>query len=108
MEYIGSLVYDRVLFEADVRLVIYGNGTVGRRLHAFLENNGILYKLDCICDANTELWGKMYRGIPIISPEEAVSKKTHCHFLAAGKYTEEQVSFLQKSGIKNIHMFLEL
>lgn len=108
MEYIGSLVYDKVLLKDEIRLVIYGNGIMGKRLYAFLENNGRLDKVDCICDANSELWGKMYKGVPIISPEEAVSKKRDCHFLTAGKYAEEQVMFLQKCGIQKIHMFLEL
>ena len=108
MEYIGSLVYDRVALEADVRLVIYGNGAMGRKLYAFLENNDRLNKLDCFCDANEELWGTMYKGITIISPREAINEKKDCHFLTAGKYAEEQVRILQKGGIKNIHMFLEL
>ncbi len=36
------------------------------------------------------------------------NKKRDCHFLTVGKYAEDQILFLQKNGIKNIHMFLEL
>ncbi len=108
MEYIGSLVYDKAVLEEDIRLVIYGNGVMGRKLHTFLESSGRLDKLDCICDANEELWGTTYKGIPIISPEEAIREKRDCHFLTAGRYASEQVMFLQKGGIKNIHTLLEL
>lgn len=108
MEYIGSLAYDRVALTADVRLVIYGNGVMGRKLYAFLENNDRLDKLDCFCDVNEKLWGTTYKGIPIISPEEAIREKKNCHFLTAGRYAEEQMRTLQKGGIKNIHMYLEL
>lgn len=108
MEYIGDLAYDRVLLKDDVRLVIYGNGKMGRMLFAMLENIEILDKVDCICDAKEELWGTLYNGIPIISPEEAIREKGDCHFLTVGKYAKEQIKFLQENGIKNIHMFLEL
>ena len=108
MEYIGSLVYDKVVLGEDIRIVIYGNGMIGRKLYDILNNNGRLDKIECICDGNPELWGKTYQGIPIVSPKEAVSQKKDCHFLTAGRYAEEQVMFLQKNGIKNIHMFLEL
>lgn len=108
MEYIGSFAYDRVLLKGDIRLIIYGNGIMGKRLYALLENNDMLDKLECICDAKPELWGKMYRNVLIISPEEAISQKRECHFLTAGKYAEEQVRILQKGGVRNIHMFLEL
>lgn len=108
MEYIGDLAYDKVLLKDDVRLVIYGNGKMGRKLFAVLENIEILDKVDCICDANKELWGNLYNGIPIISPEKAIREKENCHFLTMGKYAEEQIKFLQENGIKNIHMFLAL
>lgn len=107
MEYIGSLAYDKVVLKDDIRLVIYGNGKMGRKLFESLENIGIIDKLDCICDAKEELWGTLYNGVRIISPEEAVSKKGDCHFLTVGKYAKEQIMLLQKNGIKNIHMFLE-
>lgn len=108
MEYIGELAYDRVLLKDDVRLVIYGNGKMGRKLFAVLEYIEVLDKVDYICDANEELWGNLYNGIPIISPEEAIREKGDCHFLTVGKYAQEQIRFLQENGIKNIHMFLEL
>lgn len=108
MEYIGSFAYDRVLLKSDIRLVIYGNGVMGKRLFALLENNDKSDKIESICDSNPELWGKVYRGVPIISPEEAISQKRECHFLLAGKFAEEQAKTLQKGEIRNIHMFLEL
>jgi len=108
MEYIGSLIYDKVVLEDDVRLVIYGNGKMGRKLYDFLESIDRLDKIDCICDANVDFWGSMYKGVPIISPEEAIREKKDCHFLTVGKYAGEQVMLLQKSGIKNIHTILEL
>jgi len=108
MEYIGSLIYDRAALEGNVRFVIYGNGKMGRKLFAFLENSGRLEQLDCICDGDKELWGKRYRGIPILPPEEAVREKKDCHFLTAGRYAKEQVMFLQRGGIKNIHVIVEL
>lgn len=108
MEYIGELAYDSVLRKDDVRLVIYGNGKMGRMLFAALENIEVFDKVDCICDANEELWGNLYNGIPIISPEEAIREKEDCHFLTVGKYAQEQIKFLQENGIKKIHMFLVL
>ncbi len=108
MEYIGSLAYDKVVLKDDIKLVIYGNGKMGRTLFALLESIGILDKIDCICDANEELWGTLYNDIRIISPEEAIREKRGCHFLIVGKYIKEQVTLLQKSGVKKIHVLLEL
>lgn len=108
MEYIGSFIYDNVLLKNDIRLVIYGNGKMGKILFGLLESIGKLEKVDCICDANEALWGTLYNGIQIISPKEAIIKKRDCHFLTVGKYAEEQIGFLQKNGIKKIHLFLEL
>lgn len=108
MEYIGSFIYDKVALKADVRMVIYGNGKMGKNLFGLLESMGRKEKLDCICDANEELWGTRYNGVQIISPTEAVREKRDCHFLTVGKYVKEQVTFLQSGGIKNIHVFLEL
>lgn len=108
MEYIGSFIYDNVLLRNDIRLVIYGNGKMGKILFALLENIGKLEKVDCICDANEELWGTLYKGVRIISPKEAILEKKDCHFLTVGKHAEEQMFFLQRNGIKKIHLFLEL
>lgn len=108
MEYIGSLVYDKVLLKDDIRFVICGNGKMGKTLFDLLESIGKLEKIDYICDVNEELWGTLYNGVQIVSPKEAVREKRDCHFLTVGKYAEEQILFLQKNGIKNIHMFLEL
>lgn len=108
MEYIGSFVYDKVVLKDNVKLVIYGNGRMGRKLFALLESIGRLENIDCICDANEKLWGNLYNGVEIISPEKAIYEKRNCHFLIVGKYAEEQVMFLQKNRIENIHMFLEL
>lgn len=108
MEYIGNVIYDKVMLDGEVKLVIYGIGTMGKRLFAFLKNTNRLGKLDCICDANKELWGTLYNGIPIISPDEAVNEKKDFHFLIAGKFAKEQIMFLQKNGIKRIHTFLEV
>lgn len=104
MEYIGEFAYDKVLLKDNVRLIIYGNGKMGRTLFAALENIEVLDKVDCICDANEELWGNWYNGIPIISPEEAIREKRDCHFLTVGKYAQEQIKFLQENGIKKIHI----
>jgi FlaA1/EpsC-like NDP-sugar epimerase len=108
MEYIGNVIYDKAVLEGDIKLVIYGIGTMGRRVFAFLENTDRLDKLDCICDADKELWGTLYKGVPVISPDEAVIEKRDCHFLTTGKYAKEQMSFLQRNGIKKIHIFLEV
>lgn len=107
MEYIGSLAYDKVVMKDDIRLVIYGNGNMGRKLFALLEDIGRIDKVDCICDANEELWDTVYNGVRIISPEKAVKQKRDCHFLTVGKYAKEQIMFLQENGIKNIHMYLD-
>lgn len=108
MEYIGKLIYDKVLLKEDIKLVICGNGKMGKILFALLESIDKLEKVDCICDTNEKLWGTLYNGVQIVSPKEAVNEKKDCHFLTVGKYAEEQILFLHKNGIKNIHMFLEL
>lgn len=108
MEYIGNIIYDKVVLESNIKFVVYGIGTMGKRLFAFLKNTGRLDKIDCICDANKELWGTLYNGVLVISPDEAVNEKKDCHFLTTGKYAEEQIMFLQKNGVNKIHTFLEV
>lgn len=108
MEYIGSLAYDRVVLKDNIKLVIYGNGKMGKKLFDLLESIGVLDKVDCICDANKALWGTLYNGIRIVSPYEAIQEKGDCHFLLVGKYVKEQIVFLQNNGIRSIHVFLEL
>lgn len=105
MYYIGDILYDDVLREEELRLIIFGAGWSGRKILEFLDLNECRHKCKYFCDNNKKLWGNEINSVSIISPEEAIRDK-HVHFLVGGRFAREMIFFLHQNGVENIHFIL--
>lgn len=86
--------------------MVYGAGGTGKRIVAFLENNGCKKNIKCFCDQNSDIWGSFLEGILVLSPEEAVREYNNAHFLVGGDYADQILKELVAFGISKIHLLL--
>lgn len=63
---------DRVAGSFADRIVLYGAGNLGRQTAAGLRKHGV--QPLAFTDRNSALWGTSIEGVPVLSPEDAVSK----------------------------------
>ena len=103
MEYIGNILYDKQLYDG-IPIVIYGAGGAGKKIIEFIRNNECGDDIKCICDKNSELWGKQREGINIMSPKDAADKYRDAHFLICGKYADEMLKELIAIKVSKIHL----
>lgn len=86
--------------------IIFGAGSDGSNLHAFLKMNG-KEKTAAFSDNAKEKWGLLLNGIRIIEPKEIIEKYQHVLVLIASMlYSEEIRQQLLKMGIKEENIYL--
>ena len=64
--------------------VIFGAGEVGSSCYGMLRKNDYLNTV-CFCDNNEALWGQIHMGLPVLSPEEAISNYAESLFVIANE-----------------------
>ncbi len=86
--------------------VIFGNGRLGRFIHAQLLYRG--YKSVVIyCDNDKEVWGKMQYGVKVVSPEQAVRRFPNAKYIIANrKNTLDMCRQLENLGIEREKMIM--
>lgn len=86
--------------------IIFGAGSDGSNLYAFLKANG-KEKTAAFSDNAEEKWGLALNGIPIIEPKEIVGKyKNRLVIIASMLYSEEIRRQLSEMGIQEKHIYL--
>lgn len=103
MEYVGNIIYDSLLEQEDMDLVIFGAGKSGRKVYKFLERNDKAQNVKYFCDCNENLWGSRIEDIEIVDPMQILSNRKY-HFLVSGNYANDMTEFLINNGIKKIHL----
>lgn len=104
MEYIGNIIYDELLKEKGIELVIFGAGRYGKRIYDFLDMNGMADNIKYFCDKNEMLWGRKSEGIEIVDPMQVIASKATYHFLVGGRYVKEILMLLQENEVEKIHL----
>lgn len=86
--------------------IIFGAGSDGSNLHAFLKENG-KEKTAAFSDNAEEKWGLVLNGIPIIEPKEIMGKYENVLVIIASMlYSEEIRRQLSEMGIQGEHIYL--
>lgn len=84
------------------QVVLYGLGNAGKSMLPYLrENFEILFWVD----GNPELWGIVYDGIPIRSPESVLGHKGRIIVTTTDAFFAEISEFLIKSGFEKDRIF---
>lgn len=104
MKYVGNIIYDEKLMDAQTKFVIYGAGKTGKAIYEFFDINDRTDSILCFCDRNCMLWDTEYKGIKIVNPQKTMQEHPECHFLVGGLYEEEIAEYLISNGIENIHI----
>lgn len=104
MEYVGNIIYDKLLTERDRELVIFGAGKFGRKIYEFLKRNGMVCNIQYFCDSNEALWGKRFAGIEIVNPAWLFADSDGYHFLVGGNFADEVTAYLLENGVRKIHL----
>jgi len=87
-------------------VVFYGCGMI---LNSIIDtwNQYIGRKIDFCCDRDSEKWGKSFRGIKCISPQELTAIKDRCAvFVTIGKF-RAAYDFLQGIGIASVNQIFK-
>ena len=86
--------------------IIFGAGSDGSNLHAFLKMNG-KENTAAFSDNAKEKWGLFLNGIPIIEPKEIISKYQNALVIIASMlYSEEIRRQLSEMGIQEEHIYI--
>lgn len=104
MEYIGNILYDESLLEADGKLIIFGAGVYGQRVLRYLEVNGVKNRVICFCDSDEKLEGKKFEGIQVCSVKETCLRYPDANYLVSGRYSREMYQMLKELDIRKIHI----
>lgn len=107
MEYVGNILYDEKLKQADRKLIIFGAGIYGQKILRYLELNTLREKVICFCDSNAKS-GRHYsiNGIPVYQAKDVIKKYLDADYLVGGKYAKEMYCILKQEGIKRIHILI--
>lgn len=65
-------------------IVVFGGGYVGASILCLLHNNGVS-NIRAFCDSDQERWGSTYRGLPLLSPKEAVDRFKEAYFIVGNE-----------------------
>ena len=82
--------------------VVYGAGKEGQMLYDRLQKEHIT--VDYFADSNCQLWGKVIKGIEVISLEQLKAINYQTAVLLSKGYQEQIYEFLVENGIKNIFL----
>lgn len=58
MEYVGNIIYDTLLMQDGLELVIFGAGKSGKKVYEFLDRNSRAQNVKYFCDSDEKIWGK--------------------------------------------------
>ncbi|MEZ3472097.1 MAG: hypothetical protein K1W27_04515 [Lachnospiraceae bacterium] len=103
MVYAGNILYDKSLFEADKKLIIFGAGICGRKVLTYLDRNGVKDNVVCFCDSFIKT-KKDVAGIPVLNVTDACEQYPDLEYLICGKYEREMYDILRKKSIRKIHI----
>lgn len=103
MEFIGKIEDDSKLLLED-KIVIYGAGTIGKRLVRALDGKGCKEKIVAFCDSNQKIWGKKEEGIQVMSLKETVEKYPDAAYLIGSCCVRQIAETLIEAGIDKIHI----
>jgi FlaA1/EpsC-like NDP-sugar epimerase len=106
MEYVGNILYDEKLMDTDMKMVIFGAGTYGKKILQYLELNSLLKNVICFCDSNVKHDKHEVNGIPVYHTTDAIKKFPDADYLVSGKYAKEMYDTLKKEGIEKIHILM--
>lgn len=104
IEYAGNILYDRKLLECTTDIIIFGNGTYGRKIMEYLQLNDRQENIRGFCDSDEKKRGLGIEGMPVYSLEEACLRYSDAAYLIAGRYITEMYKALWESKIKKIHL----
>lgn len=79
----------------DRQIVLYGAGTIGRKILPFWQNDG---RLIGFCSQTREKQEKGYCGYPVISPEELLARRDLIVFISTTRSDEEIWKILTENG----------
>lgn len=103
MEFIGKIEDDNKLLTEE-QIIIYGAGTIGKRLVKVLDEKGYRKKIAAFCDSDRQKWGKKEEGIQVISLEEAAEKYPDAAYLVGSCCVRQIAETLIEAGINKIHI----
>ena len=82
--------------------VLFGAGNMCRN---YMKNYGEKYPPLYTCDNNSKLWGTIFEGIEVKSPEELKKLPADCGIFICNIYYSEIEAQLREMGIENIEYF---
>jgi len=87
-------------------VVFYGCGAI---LNSIVDtwSEYVRRRIDFCCDTSPEKWGKVFSGIPCISPEELLSMRSECAaFVTIGEFGPVY-EFLTRSGVASVNLIFK-
>lgn len=106
MKYIGKLEFDKELKNSNNKIIIFGAGTLLKKMIEELVNNNLSERILCICDNNYHSCNKVFEDIEICSPEYVFKYYPDAIFIVYNRFCIEICEQLMKEGIKRIHLII--
>lgn len=103
MKFIGSMEDDDQLNEKS-QIVIYGTGTIGKRLFDLLVKRGLGNNIVAFCDSNSNLWGTSVKNREVMELKEITRRFPHADYLVGSCCVRQITETLLENDIERIHI----
>ena len=105
IEYIGSLLGDRVLFDMKYSIVIFGTGQKALHLYDELKKFGMSKRVVAYADNNQSKQNTLVNGVPVISPDK-ITEWDNIRVIIGSMYDKEIIPQLHEFGLDRIHLIV--